>query len=80
MRPAQAFLQVTPVSAWVSDMDDRTVAWVNDVVTHQPVQGATVGVGRTGFATTDADGLAIDSTPRSVVPAAAGGRPAPPRR
>ena len=73
-RPAQAFLQVTPVSAWVSVMGDRTVTWVNDVVTHGAIEGASVAVGGAGaFATSDADGLAIGDTPRALVPEAAGG-------
>ncbi len=44
--PAHAFLQVTPVSAWVSVLTDRTVVWVNDVATHRAATGATVGPGR----------------------------------
>ncbi|HET7676758.1 MAG TPA: Ig-like domain-containing protein [Candidatus Limnocylindrales bacterium] len=68
-RKAHAFLQVTPVSAWVSVLSDRTVAWVNDVTTGEPVEGATVALG-TGeaFARSRADGLAIGPTPRGLVP------------
>ncbi|MBI3748565.1 MAG: hypothetical protein HY262_06945 [Chloroflexi bacterium] len=73
-RRSQAFLQVTPVSSWVSVMSDRTVVWVNDVVTYRALEGATVAVeGAKPFATSDADGLAVGVTPRSLVPAAAGG-------
>ena len=76
VRRAQAFLQVTPVSAWVSAMNDQTVVWVNDVATHQALGGATVAVGAGSvFATSDDDGLAIGATPGELLPAAAGGDP-----
>ncbi|HEX5148236.1 MAG TPA: Ig-like domain-containing protein, partial [Candidatus Limnocylindrales bacterium] len=67
-RPAQAFLQVTPVSAWVSVLSDRSVIWVNDVATHRAIEGATVAVepGR-AFATSDGDGLAIGTTPAALL-------------
>lgn len=73
-RRSQAFLQVTPVSSCVSVMSDRTVVWVNDVVTHRAIEGATVAVGAAKpFATSDADGLALGPTPKALLPAAAGG-------
>ncbi|HEY6013029.1 MAG TPA: alpha-2-macroglobulin family protein, partial [Candidatus Limnocylindrales bacterium] len=73
-RRSQAFLQVTSVSSWVTVMSDRTVVWVNDVVTHRALEGATVAVGTAKpFATSDADGLAVGRTPTALVPAAAGG-------
>jgi hypothetical protein len=75
-RRAQAFLQVTPVSAWVSAMNDQTVVWVNDVATQRALVGATVAVGAGGvFATSDTDGLAIGRTPADLLPPAAGGDP-----
>jgi len=71
-RRAQAFLQITPVSAWVSVMSDRTVVWVNDVETHRALAGATVAVdGGRIFATSDAQGLANGRTPAAVVSPAA---------
>ena len=73
-RRSQAFLQVTPVSSWVSVMSDRTVVWVNDVVTHRALEGATVSIGAARpFATSDVDGLAVGATPKALVPAVAGG-------
>ncbi|HSL34364.1 MAG TPA: Ig-like domain-containing protein [Candidatus Limnocylindrales bacterium] len=77
-RPAHAFLQVTPVSAWVSVMSDRTVVWVNDVTTHEALGGATVSVG-TGdpFGRSDAEGLAVGPTPAALVPPAASGEREP---
>jgi hypothetical protein len=75
-RRSQAFLQITPVSAWVSVMHDRTVVWVNDVVTHQAIEGASVAIGDgRAFARSDADGLAIGTTPTALIPPAAGGNP-----
>lgn len=74
VRRAQAFLQVTPVSAWVSAMHDQTVVWVNDVTTHTALSGATVAVGAgSSFATSNDDGLAIGATPNELLPPAAGG-------
>jgi len=72
-RRAQAFLQVTPVSAWVSVLEDRTVVWTNDVTTHQPIEHAKVAVdGGRVFATSGTNGLAIGRTPRELVPATDG--------
>lgn len=71
-RVAHAFMQVTPVSAWVAVLNDRTVVWVNDVSTGRAVRDATVTllggdlVGRSG-----AEGLAIAATPAAIVPPAA---------
>ena len=80
-RPSQAFLQVTPVSAWVAVLSDRTVVWVNDVTTGKAVGDATVTldgggvVGRSG-----ANGLVIAATPAGIVPPAVAdtGAEAPP--
>jgi hypothetical protein len=78
-RPAQAVLQVTSVSAWVSVMTDRTVAWVNDVVLQRPIEGARVALEGGGrIATSNGDGLAIGATPDglgSPLDAAATGYP-----
>ena len=78
-RPSQAFLQVSPVSAWVSVLTDRTVVWVNDTATGGPIAAATARVrdgatiGRSGT-----DGLVIGPTPDALVPPAeAGGREIP---
>jgi hypothetical protein len=76
---AYAFLQVTRVSAWVAVLTDRTVVWTNDVVTGDPVAGASVAVaGQSKLATTDARGLAVVATPDALVPPAeANGRDVP---
>jgi hypothetical protein len=75
-RPAQAFLQVTSVSAWVSVLTDRTVVWANDVVTGRALAGATVAVADgTSFASSDATGLAVAATPAELIPPGALGEP-----
>lgn len=66
---AQALLQVTEVSAWVSVLTDRTVVWANDTASGGPVRGASVDVlGGQSVGTTDADGLMVASTPSALVP------------
>ncbi|HSG85069.1 MAG TPA: hypothetical protein VLA23_01925, partial [Candidatus Limnocylindrales bacterium] len=70
-RPSQAFLQVTPVSAWVSVLMDRTAVWVNDVATGKPVAGATAEVaGGASIGRSDADGLLVGPTPSELIPPA----------
>jgi hypothetical protein len=69
---AQAVLQVTDVSAWVSVLTDRTVAWVNDTVTGRPLAAAKVAVlGGRRLGVTDADGLMVADTVAELVPPAA---------
>jgi hypothetical protein len=69
---AQAVLQVTEVSAWVSVLTDRTVAWVNDTITGRPLPAAEVAVlGGRRVGTTDADGLMVSGTLAELVPPAA---------
>jgi hypothetical protein len=73
-RKAHAFLQVTPVSAWVSVLSDRTVVWVNDVTTGHPLSDATVALGDGPvFGRSNTNGLAIGDTPIGLVPPAAAG-------
>lgn len=62
--PVQAFLQVTSVSAWVSELVDRTIVWANDVVTGRPIKGAVATLpGGETLGPADADGLAVGPTP-----------------
>jgi hypothetical protein len=74
---AHAFLQITPVSAWVSVLKDKTVAWVNDVTTGRALPDASMALGDgPAFGRSNSDGLAIADTPIGLVPtAAAGGAP-----
>lgn len=78
-RPSQAFLQVTPVSAWVSVLTDRTVVWVNDTSTGGPMAGATARVlGGASIGRSAKDGLVVGPTPGALVPPAeAGNRDVP---
>jgi hypothetical protein len=69
--PAYAFLQITRVSAWVTVLTDRTILWLNDVVTHQPIAGATARLpGQAAFGTSGADGVLNAATPAALLPAA----------
>jgi hypothetical protein len=69
---AHAFLQITPVSAWVSVLKDKTVVWVNDVTSGRALRDATLSLGEgPAFGRSNADGLAIADTPIGLVPPAA---------
>lgn len=75
-RKVQGFLQVTPVSAWVSVLSDRTVVWINDVITGRALANATVAVDDgPPFARSDGQGLAVADTPAALIPPAALGEP-----
>ena len=68
-RRSHAFLQVTPLSAWVSVSTDRTVVWLNDVTTGRGVPGTSVAVqGGPSLGRANADGLLIAPTPALIVP------------
>jgi hypothetical protein len=71
-RPTQAMVQVTPISAWVTVLSDRTVVWTNDVTNGSPMRGATVRVeGGPVIGQSDAEGLITAATPSAIVPPAA---------
>ena len=68
---AQAFLQVTEVSAWVTVLSDRTVVWVNDVARGRAIRSATVRVaGGPSIGRTGSNGLLVAETPVDLVPSA----------
>ena len=70
-RRAQAFLQVTDVSAWVSVLSDQTVVWVNDVNRGRAIRDADVRVaGGPSIGRTGSNGLLVGRTPAELVPAA----------
>ena len=70
-RQAQAFLQVTDVSAWVTVLSDRTVVWVNDVARGRAIRQAEVRVaGGPAIGRTGSDGLLVAATPADLVPSA----------
>ena len=67
-RPAQAILQVTDVSAWVSVLTDQTVAWVNAIGAGGPIPGAAVSVaGGRSLGRTGPDGILVASTPAELL-------------
>ncbi len=65
---SQAVLQVTDVAAMAGVREDRFVAWVNDVRSARPVQGARVDVvGGPRLGSTDARGVLVAATPSSLL-------------
>ena len=67
----QAVLQVTDLAGWAMTSETRTVAWVHDLATGNPVSGARL-VGPDGgvAASTDDAGLIDIATPAGLRPAA----------
>ncbi len=54
---SQAVLQVTDVAVYALTTTTRSVVWVNDLATGDPLDGAVVTLGETSLGTTDARGL-----------------------
>ena len=72
-RDRQVFLQVTDLAVYVAVTSTETLAWVNDVTTGRPVEGASVRfLGRSILGRTDGDGVASGPTPATVRKAWAG--------
>lgn len=67
-RPIQAVLQVTDVSGYLSISETRTLVWANDLKTGGPIVGATVASDGTEIGRTDAQGLAMGTTPKGLLP------------
>lgn len=67
-QPFQAWLQVTDLATYAAVARDRTLVWVNDVVTQAPLAGATVEfIGADSAGVTASDGtLALDTPAESV--------------
>ena len=61
-------LQVTNVAGYLTVSESRTLVWANDLATGDPIVGATVTADATTIGRTDAKGLAIGSTPKSLLP------------
>ena len=73
-RDRQVFLQVTDLAVYVAVTSTETLAWVNDVTTGGPVEGASVRfLGRPILGRTGADGVASGPTPATAREAWAGG-------
>lgn len=67
---AQALAQVTDLSAYLQVATDRTLVWVNNLRTQQPVAGASIALLPTpATATTNAEGIAVLATPPAVAEA-----------
>ena len=66
-RDRQVFLQVTDLAVYVAVTSTETLAWVNDVTTGGPVEGASVRfVGKSILGRTDGDGVASGPTPTTA--------------
>ena len=68
-KPIQTVLQVTDVAGYLAVSGTRTIVWANDVATGRPIAGAIATSEGARFARTDARGLAIGTTPKSLLPA-----------
>ena len=66
-RPSQGILQVTNMAGYLVISETRTLVWANDLVSGEPVVGATARNGDDVIETTDADGLANGPTPPGLV-------------
>ena len=63
----QAWLQITPVSAYTAVSRTKTLFWVNSVETKKPIEGASVELIGGGLnAATNKDGIAGSLTPDSL--------------
>ncbi|HEX2754177.1 MAG TPA: Ig-like domain-containing protein, partial [Candidatus Limnocylindrales bacterium] len=67
-KPIQTVLQVTDVAGYLAVSDTKTLVWANDLHSKAPLVGATVASDGVRFGRTDGHGLAIGTTPRSLLP------------
>ncbi len=67
-KPIQLVLQVTDVAGYLAVSDTKTVVWANDLATRKPIAGATVASNGVRFARTDDRGLAVGTTPKTLLP------------
>ena len=64
---SQTWLQITPVSVYVTISETKSLFWVNSVETKKPIQGASVELIGGGFSSkTDKDGIAQAETPNKL--------------
>ncbi|KKT82857.1 MAG: hypothetical protein UW80_C0029G0020 [Microgenomates group bacterium GW2011_GWC1_44_9] len=59
----QALVQITDLSAYLSESSTKTLVWVNDIRTGQPVSGASVSFSSGKGGKTDQDGVAYFDSP-----------------
>ena len=64
--PRQTVLQVTDLATYAMVTTTRSLAWVNDLRTGDPVAGATVTLGTRALGRTRADGLVTSATPAAM--------------
>ena len=62
----QVLIQVTDLAAYALVSDTRTVVWVNAISNGKAVRRASITLGGTSLGRTDADGLRVSTTPRSM--------------
>jgi hypothetical protein len=67
-KPVQTVLQVTDVAGYLAISETKTIVWANDLRTRAPIVGATVASEGVQFGRTDAQGLAVGTTPKSLLP------------
>ena len=67
-KPIQTVLQVTDVAGYLAASETKTIVWANDLRTRGPIAGATVASEGVLFGRTDAHGLAVGTTPKSLLP------------
>ena len=67
-KPVQTVLQVTDVAGYLAVSETKTIAWANDVRTRAPIVAATIASEGVQFGRTDAQGLAVGTTPKSLLP------------
>ncbi|HYO44781.1 MAG TPA: Ig-like domain-containing protein, partial [Candidatus Limnocylindrales bacterium] len=65
--PQQLVLQVTDLAVYTVVTSTRSLAWVNDLRTGEPVRGATAAIAGKRIGTTGSDGIVVGRTPASVV-------------
>jgi hypothetical protein len=67
-KPAQTWLQVTDLSAYVSTSDTKTLVWANDVTEKKPVSGVKAEIidDSTVLGTTGEDGVLAATTPDAL--------------
>ena len=67
-KPVQTVLQVTDVAGYLAISETKRIVWANDLRTRAPIVGATVASEGVQFGRTDAQGLAVGTTPKSLLP------------
>ncbi|MFL5674690.1 MAG: Ig-like domain-containing protein, partial [Chloroflexota bacterium] len=67
-RPIEAMLQVTDIASYLVVSETSTLLWANDLATHGPLAGASVGTTATSLGRTGTDGTLVATTPSALKP------------